>query len=168
MSHADSLAVLNATAKKEATKEAEKKKQDAADKKKAGEEQAIKIKEAREEKKKDAARLKAEKAMKITQAFKKEAEKKKQATKEWPDWSDDDVNTHLMELSQFNEEENGEEKDGTPKTLFDGEEETNSPASKRTKRSSGALKSNQRYTKSTTAEATLPLYNSTLGSLTLA
>ena len=61
MSHADSLAALNGTAKKAATKEAEKKKQDAVDKKKAEDEQAIKIKEAREEKKKDAVRLKAKK-----------------------------------------------------------------------------------------------------------
>ena len=56
MSHANSLAPLNATTKKAATKEAENKKQDAADRTKAEEEQAIKIKEAREEKKKDAAR----------------------------------------------------------------------------------------------------------------
>ena len=64
MSHADSLAALNAAAKKAATKEAEKKKQDAIDKKKEEEEQAFKIKEASEGKKRDAARLKAGKAAK--------------------------------------------------------------------------------------------------------
>jgi len=56
-----------------------------------------------------------------------------------------------MNLFNFNKDENGEEKDGVSKTLFDGEEESNSPAHKRTKRSLGAPKSNQRYTKPTTA-----------------
>ena len=49
--------------------------------------------------------MKAKKAVKTTQAIKKEAEKKKQVTKEWLDWSDDDVNTHLMDFYQFDEEE---------------------------------------------------------------
>ena len=56
-----------------------------------------------------------------------------------------------MDLSNFDKDENGEERDGASKKLFDGEEESNSPAHKRTKRSLGALKSNPRYTKSTTA-----------------
>ena len=43
MSHANSLAALNATPKKAATKEAGKKKRDAIDKKKEEEEQASKI-----------------------------------------------------------------------------------------------------------------------------
>ena len=49
-----------------------------------------------------------------------------------------------MDLSNFDKEENGEEKDGASKTLFDEEEESNSPTNKRTKRSLGALKLNQR------------------------
>ena len=100
MSHADSLAALNATAKKAATSKVEKKKQDAIDKKKAEEDQAIKIKEASEEKKKDAARLKAGKAAKTTQAIEKEAKNKEHAT--------DNVNAHLMSLSNFDKDENGE------------------------------------------------------------
>ena len=48
MSHADSLAALNATAKNAATKEARQKEQDAIKKKKKEEEQAFKMKEARE------------------------------------------------------------------------------------------------------------------------
>ncbi len=63
MSHADSLAVLNATAKKAVTNEAEKKK---SDKKKKEEDQA-KIQQASEEKKRDAARLKTGKAARTTQ-----------------------------------------------------------------------------------------------------
>ena len=90
MSHANSLAALNATAKKASMKEAEKKKQDAIDKKKAEKEQAFKIKEASEEKKKDAARLTAGKAARTTQAIEKEAKKKEHASVE--------VNTHLMDL----------------------------------------------------------------------
>ena len=65
----------------------------------------------------------------------KEAKKKEHAT--------DNVNFHLMDLSNSNEDGNGEEKDGAPKTLFDGEEESGSLAHKRTKRSLGALKLNQ-------------------------
>ena len=61
MSHADSLATLNAAAKRAATKEAEKKKND---KKKEEEEQA-EIQQASEEKKRDAKRLKAGKCDQI-------------------------------------------------------------------------------------------------------
>ena len=142
MSHTDSLAALNATAKKAAAKEAEKKKQDAIDKKKAEEEQAFKIKEASEEKKKDAARLTAGKAARTTQAIEKEAKKKEHTSVK--------VNTHLMDLFQFDEDENEDGRDGTSKTLFDGEEESNSPTHKRPKRSIGALKSKHRYTNTTT------------------
>jgi hypothetical protein len=141
MSHANSLAALNATAKKAATKEAEMKKQDAIDKKKEEEEQAFKIKEASEEKKRDAARLKAGKAARTTQAIEKEAKKKEHATNK--------VNVHLMELSNFDGDENEEEKDGASKILFD--KEADSPVQKRHKRSIGALKPNLRYTKPTMA-----------------
>jgi hypothetical protein len=134
---------LNATTKKAATEEAEKKKQDAIDKKKEEEDQAFKIKEASEGKKRDAARLKAEKALRTTQAIEKEAKKKKHAT--------NDVNVHLMDLSNFDEDGNEEENDGDSKTLFDEEAGSNSPVHKRPKRSIGALKTNQQYTKSTVA-----------------
>ena len=131
MSHANSLAALNAAANKAATKEAEKKKND---KKKEEEEQA-KIQQATEEKKRDAARLKAAKATE------KEAKKKEHTT--------DEVNVHLLDLAKFNEDENEEENDGASKTLFD--EEAESPVHKRTKRSIGSLKHTQQYTKSTVA-----------------
>ena len=89
MSHADSLAVLNVTAKKEAMKEVEKKKQNAINKKKEEEEQAIKIKEASKVKKRDSVRLKAVNTARITQVIKKEAKKR------------DNVNFLLMALSTF-------------------------------------------------------------------
>jgi len=84
-------------------------------------------------------KLNAEKVEKIRKAIEKEAEKKEEAT--------NNVNAHLMDFSNFDKEESGEEKDGAPKTLFDGEEESNSPAHKRTKHSLGALKLNLQYTK---------------------
>ena len=49
--------------------------------------------------------MKAGKAAKTTQAIEKEAQKKEHAT--------DEVNTHLMDLCQFNEDEKGDERDGT-------------------------------------------------------
>jgi len=154
MSHADALAALNATAKKAATKEAEKKKQDAANKKKAEEEQAIKIKEAREEKKKDAVRLTAGKAARTTQTIGKEPKKKEHASVE--------VNNHLMVLCQFNKDGNGDEREVTSKTLFDGEEGSDSPAHKRPKHSLGALKPQHRYTKPTTKKGSITLQQNTM------
>jgi len=145
MSHANSLAALNATAKKAATKEAEKKKQDAIDKKKEEEEQALKMKEASDEKKRDAARLKTAKAIE------KKAKKKGHAT---------NVNAHLMDLSKF-DEVNEEEKDGASKTLFDEEAGSNSPVQKRTKHNIEALKSNQRYTKSMASKKIVTLHQNT-------
>jgi hypothetical protein len=56
-----------------------------------------------------------------------------------------------MDLCQFDEDKNGGERDGTSKTLFDGEEESNSPAHKRPKCSLGALKLKHRFMKPTTA-----------------
>jgi hypothetical protein len=67
-----------------------------------------------------------------------------------------------MDLSNFDEDENGEERDGASKPLFDGEEESNSPTHKRTKRSLGALKSNQQYTKPTTKKGSITLQQNTM------
>ena len=130
MSHADTLAALNATAKKAATNKEEKKK---SDKKKKEEEQA-KIQQASEEKKRDAARLKAAKATK------KEAKTKEHAA--------DEVDAHLMDLDKFNEDENEEEHDRASKTLFDNK--AGRPSHKRPKRSIGSLKPTQKYTKAKT------------------
>jgi hypothetical protein len=68
MSHADSLAALNATAKAAATKEAKKKEREAIEKK----EKEEKMKEVSEKKKRDAARSKAEQEAKENEAKKKE------------------------------------------------------------------------------------------------
>jgi hypothetical protein len=126
MSHADSLAALNATAKAAATKEAKKKEREAIEKK----EKEEKMKEVSEKKKRDAARSKAEQ-----EAKEKEAKKKEH----------DDI----MDLNNL-DEPHEEEEDSTSKALF--VEEGNSPVQKRIKQSISTLKSKQRYTNTTASK----------------
>jgi hypothetical protein len=88
--------------------------------------------------------------LKAAKAIEKEAKKKEHAT---------NVYAHLMDLSNF-AEVNEEEKDGASKTLFDKEAGSNSPVQKK-KRNIGALKSNQRYTKSMASKKIVTLQQNT-------
>jgi hypothetical protein len=97
------------------------------------------MKEASKEKKRVAARSKA------AQEIEKEAKKKERAA---------NVNDHIMDLNNF-DKANEEEEDGASKTLFG--EEDNSPVQKRIKQSLGALKFNQKYTKTTASKKIVTL-----------